>query len=433
MPDGQDPDRRRDLRIDATGTVHPLGVLASQALRSRAGEWTLLASPPEVVLATRTGEASRVLRLAGEVRSPGALCDVVAMIHQGSWSGELVILQDDTARSIFFEGGHVVGATTNAPGENLGEILWRFGAITRDQLEEVVRTAEKIGKRVAETAIELEFVGPEELFLMMARQVEEVFYGAVHVARAVFYLFDRFDEGRLARRHHLSTGQLLMEAARRMDELRFFREKIPSDAWVPVRSASAAGKKAPSELVEVLSQCDGRRSVAEIGRRIGQLEFEVTRAVFQLASAGFVTVAAPRPEGAAAIVLVYNGAMIEIHRACDAAGVGREMRSGLAQFTMSTGVYTPLFNGAGPHEDGSMGAARIASNVAALAGEESDSWLTQQLLEYAGFALFHAGTLLPRDAEPGLNARVAEMLRPLRQPFVGETRGTLRLDDPETA
>ena len=427
MADGSEKEPREDLRIDATGTAHPLSVHASQALRARAGEWALVESPPEVVLALRSGPKPRSLRLAGQVRTPGALCDVVAMIEQGSYSGELMILERDSERSIFFERGHVVGAATNAQGESLGEILWRFGAITRDQLDEVVRTAETIGKRVAETAIDLEFVESEDLFQMMARQVEEVFYGAVHVEHAAFYLFDAFDESRLTRRHHLSTALLLMEAARRMDELRFFREKVPSDAWVPLRSATAAGKKPPPELAEVFAQCDGRRSVAEIGRRIWQLEFEVTRAVFQLASAGLVAVGAPRPEGAEAITLIYNRAMTEIHRACDAAGVGGELREGLAQFTMGTGVYMPLFNGAGPREDGSLDAERLAGNVASLAGDSADAWLAQQLTEHAGFAVFHAGSVLPHDADPGgLGARVAEILLPLRRPLEGEAPASTR-------
>jgi Domain of unknown function (DUF4388) len=415
MAGDHDPSRRGDLRIDSTGTVHPLGRDASQALRARVGEWTLHHSPPEVVFAVRAEESARSLRLAGEVRAPGALCDVAALITQASWGGELVVLNDDASRSIFFERGQVVGATTTAPTEKLGEILWRFGAITREQLEEVVRTAEKNGKRVGETAIDLDFVGPEELFRMMARQVEEVFYGAVHVARAMFYLFDRFDETRLVRRHHLATGQLLMEAARRMDELRFFREKVPSDAWIPVPVASAASKKAPTELAPVLEQCDGRRSVAEIGRRIGQLEFEVTRAVFQLATSGLVSVAAPRPEGVPAIVETYNRAIVEIHRACDEAGSGRELRAGLEGFAMSTGVYVPLFSGAGPAEDGSLKAEKMATNVAAMAGEGADAWLIQQLVEFAGFALFQASSLVPREAEKTLNASVAEILKPLRQ------------------
>lgn len=424
MGDEQSPDRGADLRVDGTGTIHPVGRDASQALRARVGEWSLLRGPPEVVLAVRSGEAGRPLRLAGEVRTPGALCDVVALIAQAGWGGELVVLQEETARSIFFEGGQVLSATTTAPGERLGEILWRFGAITREQLEEVVRTAERSGKRVGETAIELEFVGHDELFRMMARQIEEVFYGAVHVAQAMFYLFDRFEETRIGRRYHLSTGQLLMEAARRMDELRFFREKVPSDAWIPVPNATG-GRKPSAELAPLLEQCDGRRSVAEIGRRIGQLEFEVTRGVFQLVAAGLVTVTAPRPEGAAAIVETYNRAIVAIHAACDEAGSGRELRAGLEQFAMSTGVYVPLFSGAGPAEDGALRAERIAQNVAAIGGDSGDAWLAAQLLEHAGFALFHAGSLLPREAEAALNVRVAEILRPLRQPSEGATPSSL--------
>ena len=106
---GQQMAEGDDLRIDATGTVHPLGRLASQQLRARAGEWRLLAAPAEIVVAVRAGDGSRPLRLAGEVRSPGALCDVVAMIAQGSWGGELVVHDGDSVRSIYFDRGHVIG------------------------------------------------------------------------------------------------------------------------------------------------------------------------------------------------------------------------------------------------------------------------------------------------------------------------------------
>lgn len=404
-----------DLRIDATGTLHPVGREASQALRARAGEWRLLAAPPDILVAARTGTESRALRLAGEIRTPGALCDVVAMIAQGSWSGELAVLEAQAKRTVFFERGNVVGATTSVPTERLGEILWRFGAITRSQLDEVVRSAEKSGKRVGEAAVELEFFGPDELYRMTARQVEEVFYAAVHVADATFYLFDGLDESKLQQRHHLSAGQLLMEAARRMDELRFFREKVPSDAWIPV--PVGGGRKPPPELGEVWAECDGRRSVAEIGRRIGQLEFEVTRGVFQLVAAGLVTMAAPKPEGPVAIVEAFNEALVEIHRVCDAAGKGRELRSAIEMFASSTGVYVSLLPVSGPGEDGSLDAERVARNIvtAAVGEQDVDAWITQQMFDYAGFALFHAGSLLPRDAEVALNTRVMKMLEPFRQ------------------
>jgi hypothetical protein len=414
-----------DLRIDATGTVHPVGRRASQELRARAGEWRLVAAPGGILLAVQAGEVARPLRLAGEVRAPGGLCDVVSTIAQGAYSAELTVFEalesppqrphQESVRSILFDHGNVVGASSTAPGERLGEILWRFGAITREQLDEVVSAAERTGKRVGEAAIELEFVEPEELFVMMGRQVEEIFYAAVHLGRASFFLFDGLDEN-LALRHPLSAGQLLMEAARRMDELRFFREKVPGEAWVPTLLLPPSGRKAPPELASVLEQCDGRRSIAEIGRRIGQLEFEVTRAVFQLATAGLVSVVPPRLEGPAAVVEAFDRALAEIHRTSDEAGKGKELRAAVEQFVMSTGVFVPLLDGAGPLEDGTLRPERVARNVAALAvDEDAEAWLVQQLFEYTGFALFHAGSLLGRDEEKCLNARIAEMLKPLRQ------------------
>jgi hypothetical protein len=127
----------------------------------------------------------------------------------------------------------------------------------------------------------------------------------------------------------------------------------------------------------------------------------------------------------AAIVETYNRAIVGIHVACDEAGSGRELRAGLEQFALSTGVYVPLFSGAGPAEDGALRAERIAQNVAAIGEDTGDAWLTAQLLEHAAFALFHAGSLLTRDAEASLNARVAEILRPLRQPSEGATPSSL--------
>jgi hypothetical protein len=404
---------RSDLvRIDATGAVHPLGRQGSQELRARAGEWRIVPSPRNAILLRRDGDAAS-LKVAGEITTPGGLCDVMSLAQQSSWNGELVVYEDESCRSIFFDRGNVISAVSNVADERLGEVLYRFGVVTRDQLEEIIAKAKGSGKRLGEMAIELEFVTPEELYPMMARQVEEVFFRAAQVASGVFFFFDRFDAARVVGRHDMNTGALLMEAARRMDEMRFFREKIPSSSHIPV--ASPASKTVPPEdVAEVFAQCDGKRSIAEIGRRIGQLEFEVTRAVFQLVSGGVCTVAPPRPSGPVAIVEVFNAALAEVHRGCDEAKRGGELRDGLARFATGGGVFDALFQGAGPNAAGTFVSERVARNVAALAGDDTDAWLTQQVFEYVGFALFQAGQLVSRDAEISIAAAVAAVLQPLR-------------------
>jgi hypothetical protein len=404
-------DRDDLLRVDGTGTMHPVGRAASQQLRPRTGEWRLIQSPKELIIARSMTAGDAVLKLAGEIRTPGALCDIVALAAQSGWRGELVVLAELGTRSFYFDHGLVIGASTTVPEERLGETLYRFGVITREQLDTIVATCGETKKRLGEAAIELGIVTAEKLFEMMARQVEEVFYAAVHVSEGTFYFFDRFDERNILRRHNLNASGLLMEAARRMDEMRFFREKVPGDAYIPV---AVPGKKPPDDLASVFEHVDGRASVAEIGRAIGQLEFEVTRSIFQLISSGTVYVIAPRPRGPEAIVETYNLALSAIHERCDSAGKGGELREGLSRFATGGGVYDPLFMGAGPLADGTLKPNRIANNIAALAGEDPDAWLVGLMNDYVGFALFQAESLLPRESQADLHARVMEYLKPVR-------------------
>ena len=419
-------DRADLLRVDATGTIHPVGKDASKELRARIGEWRLIDGPKDILLMRRVGGSGAVLKLAGEVRTPGALCDIVAIIAQAGYRGELLILEDEQkSRSIYFDGGHVIGVATNVDDERLGETLYRFGVVTREQLDQTLEAAKQSGKRFGEAIMELEFVTAEELFPMMARQVEEVFYTILQVSSGTFYFFDRFDDKVVLHRHNLYASALLMEGARRMDEMRFFREKVPNEDYVP--SPTQSGKKPPDDLAEVFAQCDGRRSVAEIGRRIGQLEFEVTRGIFQLLSGGFLTIASPRPQGAEAITDVFNRALVQIHSRCDAASKGAELREGLARFATGAGIYDPLFLMAGPQPDGSLKGDRVAKNLAALAGDDPDAWLIQLLHEYVGFAMFQAESLLPRDIERELVKGVAETLKPVR-PLEGGPASSHRVD-----
>lgn len=404
-------DRDDLLRIDGTGAMHPVGRGASQQLRPRAGEWRLIPSPHELIVARSVTGGDAVMKLAGEIGTPGALCDIVALVAQSGWKGELVVLAERGTRSLYFDRGTILGATTTVPEERIGEMLYRFGVVTRAQLDAIVDAGKATGKRFGEAAIETGIVGAEKLFAMMARQVEAVFFAAVHVGEGTFYFFDRFDERKIVQRQSFNAGGLLMEAARRMDEMRFFREKIPNDTFIPV---PAPGKSAPDDLSAVFAHFDGKRDIAEIGRLLGQTEFDVTRAVFQLVSSGAATIVAPRPRGPEAIIDAFNPALSAIHHRCDRAGKGGELRDGLARFATGGGLYDPLFMGAGPLADGTLRPERIANNLAALVGEDSDAWLVGLMNDYVGFALFQSESLLTREMHADLQAEVAELLLPVR-------------------
>jgi hypothetical protein len=410
-------DERLDLvRVDATGAAHPVGKTASQRMRARQGAFRLMPAPAHLIVMRYVGEDGRrdpedgpVFRLAGEITSPGAICDVVALIGQAGWKGELVILDGSQSRSIFFDQSQVVAATSTVESERLGEVLYRYGALTRDQ---VAATAAAVTPEVrfGEAAVRLGHLTRERLFQLMGRQTEEIVYAVLLVGDGMFFFLDQYDDARIPARQSLSVNGLLMEGVRRMDEMRYFRDRIPSDQHVPER---APGKDAPAEeLAKIWLAIDGARPIAEIGRVIGQSEFEVTQGLFQLLQSGHVTVKAPRPTGPSAVVALFNEAISLVLREVDAVGHGGEVREQLASFATGAGVYDALFRKAGPAADGTVAIDKIIENIAVLVGPpQAETTLSQWLYEYISFAVFVAEPFLRGGSN--LSKRVAELVRPL--------------------
>lgn len=407
------------VRVDGTGTAHPVGKLASQRMRARQGAFRLMPSPTHVVVMRRVDLIDAPsLRLSGEITSASALCDIVSMIGQSAWSGELAIYDGATNRSVFFEHGAVVGALSSAEGERLGEMLYRYGALSLEQVQEVAKAVTG-DVRFGETAVRLGYLSREALFQLMGRQVEEIVYAVMRAESGMFYFLDRFDEARLTSRQNLPVSGLLMEAVRRMDEMRYFRERIPSAEHVPDRVPDRA-PPTKGDVARVFEAIDGVRSVADICRVVGQGEFDVTRQVFQLVQAGCVTVRAPRPTGPAAIVALFNEAITMVMREVDAVRRGDEVRQHLASFATGAGVYDALFMRAGPRPDGTLDEAQTLENVAMLVGpDQAEAMLAQWLYDYVSFAIFIAEPVL-REAStrggagaPQLAKSVADIIAPL--------------------
>ncbi|MCC6559457.1 MAG: DUF4388 domain-containing protein [Polyangiaceae bacterium] len=390
-------DERQDLvRIDATGTAHPVGKAASRGLRARQGAFRLMPSPGHIVIMRCVGEDGQrddedgpVFRLAGEITTPGALCDIVSLIGHAGWNGELVVLDGATSRSLFFEHGAVIGARSSLESDRIGEVLYRYGAITREQIAATLEAAAP-DERFGQAAVRLGFTSRGRLYQLLASQAEEIAYGVLLVGDGMFFFLDRFDEEQIASRQNLSVSALLMDVVRRMDETRYFRERIPSEQHVPVR---VPDRSPPSEkaLRDAWDAIDGQRPVAEIARITGLGEFAITQALFQLAQAGKVVVHAPRPTGPRAMTALFNDAIAMIFAEVDLAGRGEEVRAQLASFATGAGIYDALFRGAGPAASGTLDVAKVIENAEMLAGPgQADAMLSQWLYEYVSFAMFVA-------------------------------------------
>lgn len=413
------------VRIDETGTVHAVTRTASQKLRVRQGTFRLMPGPSHVVFMRYVGEDGHrdpedgaVVRLSGEIVAPGTMCDVLALVGGAGWAGELVVLDGATSRSIFFEGGNVIAAQSTAEGERLAEIMFQFGAVSEAQLAEILETSEAQAKRVADVAVELGFLTREKIFSLLGKQTEEIVYKAMLVGDGMFYFLDKFDEGRLTSRHNFHANGLLMEGVRRMDEMSYFKERVPSEEHIPVRQASH--RAIEDDVKDVFEAIDDKLSVAELGRKCEMSLFDVTRAVFQLSSTGHVKVIPPRPKDPLVILATFNAAIGLVFRSVTDAGKSGELHEGLRSFATSSGLYDHLFRGAGPKDDGTVDADVVAKNIRTMTGDEDAAALSQWLYDYVSFALFASASLLSEDREAELSRAVAELVAPLRQAMPAE-------------
>src|SRR6478735_5953904 len=414
-------DRRSELvRIDARGEAHPIGNVASQRMRARSGAYRILPAPEHVVFMRYTGEDGRrdaadgaVVRLSGEVTAPGSLCDILALLAQAGWRGELVVFDGDEVRSIFFEQGNVVGAITNVEEERLGSVLYRFGVITEQEHAQVAAAAQG-GKRFGEAAIELGVLKHDDIYEYIAHQIEEIVFATMTVGDGTFFFLDGFDESRLVSRHTVSANALLMDGVTRMDELRYFLQKIPSAEHIPFRVENRGTP--PDELQIVYAAIDGMRNVGELGRHTGLGEFDTTKALYALVQAQHVSIHQPRVSGGpSSLVAAANDALRAIFAAARSGGKAEQVRGNLASFMVGAGVYEILFRGAGPDDSGALDPATVAENsVTVAAGADQDNLLKQMLHEYVGFALFSAGAALGSGAESELVKLVAPALTGLR-------------------
>ncbi len=403
---------RRDLaRVHATGSIEPLEPDAIRELGGREGNYHVLPAARGVVLmrAVSTG----AIRLAGELSTPGAVCDVFMMLSQMGWRGQLVLTQMGATRTLFFDKGNVLGAQTSVEDERLGAVMYRYGVLTKDDLAKVAAHTQR-GARFGAVALELELISQRDVFRCLRHQVEEITFAAFAQASGTFCFLDGFDASKLVSHQVISAQTLLMDGVTRMDEIRYFREKIPSAEYVPAKVASLPSPP-PAEYNETYRSIDGTRSVAELGRLTGRGEFAVTKQVYALERSGHVTIKPPaRGGGTLAALHLANRVLETIHAAAEAAGKGRQLRKGLASFAGSgSGTYSALFLMAGPRPNGSLEAEQVAADLQRF-GDAAERNLRRMLYEYTSFAIFCVGAACGRQREDELSEALSAELKELQ-------------------
>lgn len=411
-------DKHELVLVDGEGQIVSVGRAVARRLRDRSGTYRLLPGPEGLLLLRREGASSNGAKviLSGELGGPLGAVEMVQVIAATHLKGELVVVTGDVQRSIFLEAGVVRMATSTEPAERLGEILSRFGVVKPEDIQKAMLD---VGpeQRLGQVLVDKGFLTQTDLYHYLQKQVEEIVYATTLVTSGVFMLLEGFASERWPAQVHLPAQGLLMESVRRMDELAYFRQRIPSGHVIARAKVDGRAEGFEPEDRAFLALCDGSRTLDEVARLSALGEFEATRRLFYLLQKGAAELGpamADEGERVGKIVDGFNDILAEILSTAASTGRAEETREFLSTFLSGWGSYRELYEGAGPGESGRFDRDRILANLAAAQVSSRLDYLYQAFNEYLCFALFAAGSVLRRDEEKKLSKRIEDLLAQIR-------------------
>ncbi|HJQ41173.1 MAG TPA: DUF4388 domain-containing protein [Thermoanaerobaculia bacterium] len=220
------------------------------------------------------------------------LPDVLSFVAMIRETGKLVLRRAELERTIHWNSGEIVFASSNSPEHSLGQFLLRNGKITQSQYEESKRRVTP-QLRHGKILVQMGALSPKDLWWGVKNQVLEILYGLFGWKDGEFAFYDSADE--LAHERimlHLNTSSVIMEGIRRLDESARIREKIPSLDLVFAKIPGAAPDFRALDLndaeIAIYQDIDGIRNVRELTGRSDLTQFEVARILFQLISARLI-------------------------------------------------------------------------------------------------------------------------------------------------
>lgn len=175
--------------------ARPTGpLLAVETLRMLADDLAELRDPPPAPRASAPrpqGSASEPGSLADPARAapaPAALfarsgslsaLDLPRLLEQAArteLTGRLTVQREDAVKTIIFDAGAPVFATSNQPYDRLGDLLYREGKLSWEQYVQCQDIVVESGRRIGAVLVDRGLIKPRELFPLVRRQVEEIIY-----------------------------------------------------------------------------------------------------------------------------------------------------------------------------------------------------------------------------------------------------------------
>jgi tetratricopeptide (TPR) repeat protein len=220
-----------------------------------------------------------------------SLPDVLQLLAMGQKTGCLSVNYRNNFGYIYFDKGRISYASIVNRRDRIGDILVKSGLVTPAQLDEAIaRQGTMRDRRIGEILVDCGFISREQLNKQMRVQIEEAVYFLFTWSQGTFNFEADVRPEEQDFLVSINPESLLLEGARRVDEWSLIQKKVPSfDVVFDVdreRLAESEAQLTP-EQITLVDLIDGRRDVAALIDESGLGEFDVGKALYGLATAGF--------------------------------------------------------------------------------------------------------------------------------------------------
>ncbi len=223
-----------------------------------------------------------------------ALFTILQMLCDEQQTGLLKVTNNGDESRVFFQDGTIIYAMSSQKETKLGAILIRAGILTLDQLQSCLKIVRKQKEFLGKILVDEGYVSIEQLREFNQKQVEEVLYNLLFWKNGKFvYRSGRLKLGNMIV-SKLVPMKVIMEVARRIDEMSIIKEMIPDENVIfkpsPKMASSAEDIKLTPVEWRLISLVDGMSTVKQLIDKCGYVLFEAYKILFSAALAGIIEI-----------------------------------------------------------------------------------------------------------------------------------------------
>jgi hypothetical protein len=226
--------------------------------------------------------------------------DLLAFLNLGRRTGALVLERPDYETKLFLRDGRPVFATSTADALRFGPLLVRLGKVSPDVVEKLA--ADPRGGRIGQALLQAKMVTEDELASLLKIQVSEVIFDTFQWRSGAFTFYDKVPAPATAVTLEMDLQNLIMEGVRRTDDRERAAQVMADRTWLVEALANPERVKASVTLTQEEWQLfflvDGRRSIAEICRLVGNGDETQSLLILKRLHAAKIVGLAPPPPAA---------------------------------------------------------------------------------------------------------------------------------------